>query len=112
MPDLQAIITEILQANGYRPTPESGEYCPLPVSLSPSVTDIPERLAALSPVTTTLGQGLLLRDVLTAVSTHNQSISQWQAEQLLQSEPLRQVLWQLGYHIEPTWCQPYHFSLN
>jgi hypothetical protein len=109
-PDLQAIVTEILQANGYRPTPESGEYCPLPVSLSPSVTDIPERLAALSPVTTTLGQGLLLRDVLTAVGASNQPISQWQAEQLLQSEPLRQALWRLGYQAELSWCQSYHFQ--
>ena len=110
IPELQAVIAETLDANGYLTTPTEGEYQPLPVSLSPSLTDIPERLATLSPVATTLGQGLLLQDVLTAVSMYNQPISQWQAEQLLQSEPLRQTLWQLGYQIEPTWCQPYHFQ--
>jgi hypothetical protein len=109
-PKLQAIVAEILQAHGYRPTPESGEYCPLTVSLSPSVVNIPERLAALPPVMTTFGPGLLLRDVQTAVGASDQPISQWQAEQLLQSNPLRHALWQLGYHIEPTWCQPYHFQ--
>ena len=110
MPELQVVVTEILEANGYLATPKEGEYQPLPVALSPSVTDIPERLAALSPVMTTLGQGLLLRDVLTAVCHTDQPISQWQAEQLLQSEPLRQALWQLGYQAELTWCQPYHFQ--
>ena len=108
--DLQAVVAETLEANGYLSTPENDEYRPLPVSLSPSMTDIPEQLAALSPVMTTLGQGLLLRDVLTAVGSQDQAISQWQAEQLLQNEPLRQALWQLGYQAELTWCQPYHFQ--
>lgn len=108
-PALQTIVVETLRANGYRPTPEDGEYRPLPIALAPDTeANITERLAAITPVTTDLGQGLLLRDVLAVVGAG--STSQWQKEQLLQHGPVSQALRQLGYHTELTWCQPYQFQ--
>ncbi|MCZ7672146.1 MAG: hypothetical protein M5U34_35980 [Chloroflexi bacterium] len=81
---MQSIVAETLQAHGYCPTPEDGEYRPLPVSIaSEAAGDITEKLAALTPVVTELGSALLLRDVLTAVIGPNQPISEWQAEQLV-----------------------------
>jgi hypothetical protein len=107
-PALQAIVTETLRANGYRPTPEDGEYRPLPVALAPETeANIIEKLATITPVTTDMGQGLLLRDVLAVVGA--ESISQWQTEQLVQHGPVSQALRQLGYQTELTWCQPYQF---
>jgi hypothetical protein len=107
-PALQAIATETLRANGYHPTSEDGEYRPLPVALAPETeANITERMAAITPVTTDLGQGLLLRDVLAVVGA--ESISQWQTEQLVQHGPVSQALRQLGYQTELTWCQPYQF---
>ncbi|MEJ2751044.1 MAG: hypothetical protein P8183_24535, partial [Anaerolineae bacterium] len=66
-PALQAIVTEALQAQGYRPTPQDGEYLPLPVSLAPeAAANMTEKLAAISPVLTEFGLAFLLRDLLTA----------------------------------------------
>ncbi|MAU00680.1 MAG: hypothetical protein CL608_26345 [Anaerolineaceae bacterium] len=108
---LQTIISETLQAHGYRPTPQDGEYRPLPVTLAAAAeTNLQEKLAALSPVMTEFGQALLLRDVLTAVIGRDQAISEWQAEQLVQDGRIGQALRQLGYQTELTWCQPYHFQ--
>ncbi|MCA9922859.1 MAG: hypothetical protein KC421_10825 [Anaerolineales bacterium] len=110
-PALQTIVTEILQANGYRPTPEDGEYRPLPVTLAPEAeVNMVEKLATISPVMTEFGQALLLRDVLTAVIGHNQPVSEWQAEQLVKNGRVSQTLRQLGYKTELTWLQPYHFQ--
>jgi len=108
---LQAIISETLQANGYHPTPEEGEYRPLPVSLdSEGEADITEKLAAITPAVTEFGLALTLKDLLTAVIGQNQSISEWQAEQLIKDGRVSQALRQLGYQTELTWCQPYHFQ--
>ncbi|MBE2221840.1 MAG: hypothetical protein IAF02_09880, partial [Anaerolineae bacterium] len=110
-PTLQTIIIETLQANGYHPAPEEGEYRPLPVSLdSEAEADITEKLAVLTPVVTEFGLALMLRDVLTAVIGQNQLISEWQAEQLVKDGRVSQALRQLGYQTELTWCQPYHFQ--
>lgn len=110
-PALQTIITETLQANDYRPTPEDGEYRPVPVALmSEAVNNMSEKLAAITPVMTSFGPGLLLRDVLAAVVGSDQTISEWQAEQLVQDGRIGQALRQLGYQTELTWCQPYHFQ--
>jgi hypothetical protein len=109
-PALQTIVTETLQVNGYCPTPEDGEYRPLPVALAPEVAaNMTEKLDTISPVMTEFGQALLLRDVLTAVIGQNQTISEWQAEQVVKNGRISQVLRQLGYQTELTWCQPYHF---
>lgn len=110
-PALQTIVTETLQANGYHPTPNDGEYRPVPVALAPETeTTITGKLAVISPVMTSFGPGLLLRDVLAAVIVSDQAISEWQAEQLVQHGPISQALRQLGYQTELTWCQPYHFQ--
>lgn len=108
---LQTIITETLEANGYRPTPEDGEYRPLPVSIDSEATgDIIEKLAAITPVVTEFGLALLLKALLTAVIGQNQPISEWQTEQLVKDGRISQALRQLGYQTELTWCQPYHFQ--
>lgn len=110
-PALQAIVAETLQAHGYRPTPTDGEYHPLPVVFGPEVeTNLIEKLAAISPVMTEFGQALLLRAVLTAVVGQDQTVSEWQAEQLVTNSRIRQALRQLGFKTELTWCQPYHFQ--
>lgn len=106
-PSLQTIVSETLQAHGYRPTPQDGEYRPLPVTVA-AETNLQEKLASLSPVMTELGQALLLRDVVDALGVV--SISEWQAEQLVADGRVSQVLRQLGYQTELTWCQPYHFQ--
>jgi hypothetical protein len=110
-PTLQTIIVETLEANGYRSTPEDGEYSPLPVSIdSEADGDVTEKLVALTPVVTELGLALMLKDLLTAVICQNQTISEWQAEQLVKDDRISQALRQLGYQTELTWCQPYHFQ--
>lgn len=104
---LQTIITETLEANGYRPTPEDGEYRPLPVSIDSEATgDIIEKLAALTPVVTEFGLALMVKELLTAVIGPNQPISEWQVEQLVKDGRISQALRQLGYQTELTWCQP------
>ena len=70
-------------------------------------TNLQEKLAALSPVMTELGQALLLRDVVDALGVA--SISEWQAEQLVADGRVSQALRKVGYQTELTWCQPYHF---
>ena len=108
---LQTIVTETLQANGYHPTPNDGEYRPVPVTLDlETEVNVTGKLAAISPVMTSFGPGLLLRDVLAAVIGSDQAISQWQAEQVVQDGRISQALRQLGYQTELTWCQPYHFQ--
>ncbi len=110
-PALQAIVAETLRADGYRPTPEDGEYRPVPITLVlGTAAVIVEKLAAVSPMMTEFGQALLLRDVLTAVGGQDQTVSEWQAEQLVADGRIRQALQQLGYQTELTWCQPYHFQ--
>ena len=108
---LQTIVTKTLQASGYRPTPEDGEYRPVPIALAPETEEnATGKLAAISPVMTSFGPGLLLRDVLATVVGDDRTISEWQAEQLVQDGRISQALRQLGYQTELTWCQPYHFQ--
>lgn len=116
-PALQTIVSETLQAHGYRPTPQDGEYRPRPVTLPAAAeTNLQEKLAALSPVMSELGQALLLRDVVEALGVA--SISEWQAEQLVADGRVSQALRKVGYQTELTWCQPlrqaqgklYHFQ--
>jgi len=107
-PSLQAVVSETLQAHGYRPTPQDGEYRPRPVALaSDAETNLQEKVAALSPVMTEFGPALLLRDVVEALGVA--SISEWQAEQLVADGRVSQALRKVGYQTELTWCQPYHF---
>lgn len=109
VPALQILITETLPAHGYHPTPEDGEYLPLPVSLDlEDEAEIAEKLATITPVGTEFGQALLLRDVLDALGVA--TISEWQAEQLVENGRVSQALHHLGYKTELTWCQSYHFQ--
>jgi hypothetical protein len=112
-PALQDIVVEVLQTNGYRPTPEDGQYRPLPVAISAeNEARIIDQLAAIQPVTTTLGQSLLLRDVLAVVKAgaEVETVGEWQVEHLLQEGPVGRALRQLGYRTDLTWCQPYQFQ--
>lgn len=106
---LQTIVSETLQAHGYRPTPQEGEYRPRPVTLTAAAeTKLQEKLAALSPVMTEFGQALLLQDVVDTLGVA--SLSEWQAEQLVADGRVSQALRKVGYQTELTWCQPYHFQ--
>ncbi|MCA9942606.1 MAG: hypothetical protein KC449_03960 [Anaerolineales bacterium] len=105
---LQTIVNETMQAHGYRPTPQDGEYRPRPVTLAAAAeTILQEKLAALSPVMTEFGQALLLQDVVDALGVAY--VSEWQVEQLVADDRVSQVLRKVGYQTELTWCQPYHF---
>jgi hypothetical protein len=108
-PALQTVVTETLQAKGYRPTPEEGEYRPLPVTITETEAAIREKLASIPPVMTQFGPALMLRDVLGTVIEDNWNVSEWQAEQLLKDSLVGQLLQQMGYQTEPTWLQPYQF---
>ena len=97
-PALQAILAETLQTHGYHPTPQEGEYRPRPVTLAADIAaSLAEKLAAITPVLTDFGPGLLLRDILAAVLGREQRLSPWQAEQLVQEGPPGRVLRRLGY---------------
>jgi len=106
---LQTIVAQTLQANGYRPAPEEGEYRPLPVTITETEAGIREKLASIPPVMTQFGPALMLRDVLESVTEDNWNVSTWQAEQLLKDSPVGQLLRQMGYQTEPAWLQPYQF---
>ncbi|HID50679.1 MAG TPA: hypothetical protein EYP41_01405 [Anaerolineae bacterium] len=108
-PALQTVVTETLQAKGYRPTPEESEYRPPPVTITETEANIKEKLASIPPVMTQFGPALMLRDVLGTVIEDNWNVSEWQAEQLLQDSPVGQLLRQMGYQTEPAWLQPYQF---
>ncbi|NKQ34156.1 MAG: hypothetical protein HF973_00900 [Chloroflexi bacterium] len=96
-PPLQTVVTETLRAKGYRPTPEEGEYWPLPVPITETEADIREKLAGITPQMTQFGPALMLRDVLGAVTEDNWNVSEWQAEQLLKDSPVGQMLREMGY---------------
>jgi hypothetical protein len=65
----------------------------------------------LPTVDTDFGPALLLRDMLAAVMPilGIETVSDWQAEQLLENGVLGEALGRLGYRREKSWCQPYHF---
>jgi hypothetical protein len=70
-----------------------------------------EALAALEPVQTDFGPGLLQDRVLETArqALDLPQLGDWQAEQLLTTGALGEALSRLGYRREATWCQPYHF---
>ena len=113
VPELAAIVAELLQAHRYQVEPEAGEYRPVPVNVSPDAT--PSLTTVLDPlptVNTDFGPALLLRDVLAAVKPilGVVTLTDWQMEQLVQKGVLRQALRRLGFQTELTWCRPYHFQ--
>jgi hypothetical protein len=118
--ELATVVAQVLRAIGYQTEPTDEEYRPVVVAI-PAAAEPPIRaaLAALETVATDLGPALLLDDLLVTVRAVAgvETISEWQAEQLVQSGPVSQMLRQLGYQTELTWCQPlrqaqgkpYHF---
>jgi hypothetical protein len=110
-PVLQTIVTDTLVANGYNPDPDNGEYRPKPLTLDlPELDTLVTRLNALQPITTEMGQGLLLSDLMSIIVDNDHTPSQWQMEQLVQTDPVSQALRRLGYQTALTWCQPYQFQ--
>ncbi len=112
-PALATIVADVLQAYGYQAEPEAGEYRPVPVAVSPDATQsLTAALESLPTVNTDFGPALLLRDTLAAVKPvlGVETVSDWQAEQLLQKGVLGQALQRLGFQTELTWCRPYHFQ--
>ncbi len=106
-------MAQVLQAIGYHAEPIDGEYQPVPVEIPLEAGEaIKERLAALEIVPTKLGPALLLHDVLAVVKplANVPKLSEWQAEQLVQTGIVSQVLRQMGFKTTLTWLQPYHFQ--
>ncbi len=112
-PELTALVVDVLQVHGYQAEPEAGEYRPVPVAVPPDVTQsLTAALESLPTVNTDFGPALLLRDALAAVKPilGVETLSEWQAEQLVQKGVLGQALRRLGFQTELTWCRPYHFQ--
>ena len=113
VPELAAIVADVLQAHGYQAEPEAGEYRPVPVAVPPDATSsLITSLEPLPAVNTDFGPALLLRDVLAAVKPvlGVETLNDWQMEQLVQKGVLGQTLQRLGFQTELTWCRPYHFQ--
>jgi hypothetical protein len=111
-PELAALLCQLLLEHGYEPEPAKQEYRPRPVTLpEDAVSRLQETLAALEPVQTEFGSGLLQDRVLETArqALDLPKLGDWQAEQLLASGALGEALARLGYRREATWCQPYHF---
>jgi hypothetical protein len=112
-PELQIVLEEVLRGHGYQTEPEEDEYRPLPVPIPPEAAEsLADQLQALATVQTIYGPALLLNDVLAVVKALAgiQTVSAWQAQQLVQEGVVGRTLRQLGYRAELTWCQPYHFQ--
>lgn len=108
--ELEIIVTDILQAHGYNPQLDDGAYWPNPLALElPPVDELTILLAGLPTVTTVLGEGINLSDLIRMVVGDTPQLADWQKDQLVQTGPVSQVLRRLGYKTEITWCQPYHF---
>ena len=111
-PALVGLVRQLLAEHGYEAEPDEREYRPRPASVpEDAAVRLQETLAALEPVQTEFGPGLL-RDVVLETARAALDLPQlgdWQAEQLLAGGPLGEALSRLGYRREATWCQPYHF---
>jgi hypothetical protein len=104
---------EVLESIGYYTEPTDGEYRPVAIEISlETESQVVKALSALDTVPTDFGPALLLRAILDVVKTiaNVETISEWQAQQLLQTGPIAQTLRQMGFKTEPTWCQAFHFK--
>ena len=109
-PEQEAMVTELLLAHGYNSQLDDGAYWPNPLNLKlPSVDEITVQLAALALVTTVLGQGITLAELVHTVVGDSPNLAEWQKEQLVQTGSVSHALRRLGYETEITWCQPYQF---
>jgi hypothetical protein len=111
-PALASLVSQLLLEHAYEPEQVEREYRPQAVSLpDDDATRLQEALAALEPVQTDFGSGLLQDRVL---ETSRQALDlpklgDWQTGQLLATGALGEALSRLGYRREARWCQPYHF---
>lgn len=113
VPELAAIVSDILPQHGYQPKPAGGIYHPVPVVVThETAAGLADVLAALPVTETIFGSALLWRDVLAVVGPHLgvTELSDWQVEELLQGDVLNPTLRRLGYCGELTWCRPYQFQ--
>jgi hypothetical protein len=111
-PALADLVQRVLLEHGYEREPVEQEFRPRPVGMpEDAATRLEEPLAALEPVQTDFGRGLLQDRVLETArqALELPQLGDWQAEQLLGSGALGKALSRLGYRREATWCQPYHF---
>jgi hypothetical protein len=111
-PDLAGLVRQLLLEHGYEPEPAGQEYRPRQASVpEDAAARLQEVLAALEPLQTDFGQGLLQDRVLETArqALDLPQLGDWQAEQLLATGPLGAALSRLGYRRGARWCQPYHF---
>src|SRR5690606_38941412 len=110
---LAALLQQVMDEQGYDPEPVGREYRPRPLAL-PEDADarLDKALATLKPAQTESGEALLWEKVLETArrSLELDRIGEWQAEHLLKSGMVGDILARMGYRRELSWCQPYHFQ--
>lgn len=112
-PELQALLEEVLRAGDYQTTPENEGYRPVPVTIPEAeIPTLEAQLAALEPVTTSFGPGLLMERVVTIAKSlaGAETLSEWQRERLIREGAVAQTLRRLGYRTTLAWCQAYQFQ--
>ncbi|MCP4419915.1 MAG: hypothetical protein GY805_25155, partial [Chloroflexi bacterium] len=111
-PELEEQLRQLLSEAGYAAQAVDGEYRPLPLKLPDNAKEkIRPFLTTLPQQQTQVGTALLFQDVLQLLqeTLNLPTPSQWQAEQLLTTELLGELLRQMGYKAEGHWLQPYQF---
>lgn len=112
-PALASLVRQVLAEQGYEPEPAGREYRPRPLEFpDDSGARLEAALADLHPAQTEFGVVLLWEKVLEVAQSvlELERIGEWQAEQLLKSGMVGDVLARIGYRRELSWCQPYHFQ--
>ena len=112
-PALASLVRQVLAEQGYEPEPAGREYRPRPLEFpDDSGARLEAALADLHPAQTEFGVVLLWEKVLEVAQSvlELERIGEWQAEQLLKSGVVGDVLARIGYRRELSWCQPYHFQ--
>lgn len=112
-PELETIISQALQAQGYNPVAEDGEYYLQALTFTAEAeAELAQRLAAIPPVMTETGQALLLAEVVAVVERVTETLlaNEWQAEALVREGAVSRALRQMGYKPQVSSCQPYQFQ--
>lgn len=112
-PELTAVLQRVLQTHHYQTEAVDLEYRPLLLVIPPdTLPSLVAALHSLTPVPTTQGPALLWNSVLETVKeiTAVSHLSQWQAEQLLQTGPVAHTLQQMGFRCQVAWCSPHQFT--
>jgi hypothetical protein len=112
-PELERLINQALQAQGYNPVEEDGEHHLQALAFTAEEeTALTEQLAAIPPVMTEMGQALLLAEVVAVVErvTETTLANEWQAEALAREGAVNRALRQMGYKPQVSYCQSYQFQ--